>query len=320
MVFVNAVVASDGTLIGITNEEPRRVFRSTDRGATWSIAFASPTSGFDFSGDMAAGPDRLIYVTLQSARDEESFRQVVMFRSRDAGENWEVVDETWKVSGISGIVVSSRGYVFLATQGRGVQGLFRSTDRGSSWSPTALTSSPTSNGGINPRSLAAGPDGLLLAMYGGGEASKNGLFLSRDDGDSWEEIERPAAFASISFGIDVRGNLVATGTTRELDETVDIFVSHDWGESWIPAGLNSLGFFDADFASTLGENLLVVSGYDGVFRTIDEGDTWTEENSGLPNEAGDALSVNVNQIFVDPDGYLYANTTGGLYRSTVPVE
>ncbi|HOE96743.1 MAG TPA: hypothetical protein PLS90_17325 [Candidatus Sumerlaeota bacterium] len=53
----------------------------------------------------------------------------------------------------------------------------------------------------------------------------------------------------------------------------------------------------------------------GIFRSTDDGSTWSEVSSGLTN-------LDVRALVVDAEGTLYAGTAGGVFRSTylVPAE
>jgi len=59
------------------------------------------------------------------------------------------------------------------------------------------------------------------------------------------------------------------------------------------------------FAGTAGE---------GVFRSEDNGDTWTAVNTGLTD-------TDVRSLLLDPSGYLFAGTIGGtVFRSVESVD
>jgi len=84
--------------------------------------------------------------------------------------------------------------------------------------------------------------------------------------------------------------------------------------SWQPTSgpvkclaINSSGHI---FAGTAGGiNALRVLG-DGVFRSTDNGDSWTQVNTGLTNESVGCLAINSS-------GHIFAGTYGGgIFRST----
>ena len=47
---------------------------------------------------------------------------------------------------------------------------------------------------------------------------------------------------------------------------------------------------------------------EGIFRSTDNGDKWTQINSGLTN-------IDVRTLIVDADGYIFAGTAGGIFKS-----
>ena len=47
----------------------------------------------------------------------------------------------------------------------------------------------------------------------------------------------------------------------------------------------------------------------GIFRSIDNGDTWTEQNSGF-------TAIDVNSLAIDSSGKIFAGAAGGAFQST----
>ena len=46
----------------------------------------------------------------------------------------------------------------------------------------------------------------------------------------------------------------------------------------------------------------------GMFRSTDDGDTWTEQNTGF-------AARDVNAVVLNEAGYIFAGTAGGVFRS-----
>jgi len=46
----------------------------------------------------------------------------------------------------------------------------------------------------------------------------------------------------------------------------------------------------------------------GMFRSTDNGDTWTEQNGGF-------TALDVNRVVIKPIGHILGGTPGGVFRS-----
>jgi photosystem II stability/assembly factor-like uncharacterized protein len=46
-----------------------------------------------------------------------------------------------------------------------------------------------------------------------------------------------------------------------------------------------------------------------MFRSTDNGDTWTEQNGGF-------TALDVNSVVINPIGHIFAGAAGGVFRST----
>ena len=221
--------------------------------------------------------------------------------------------------------------IFAGTQNLyGVYGVFRSTNNGISWAQTGLMNhniwclavSPNGTGGTN----------LFAGTYG------DGVFLSTNDGDSWNLVDNGLTDP------DVRA-LVISGTNMFAWTFGDgVVLSTNNGANWTQTGLhewvNALAISGTNiFAATDTSGIyrstnnggtwtqsksnrewvvaLTVSGssvfaatYNGVCCTTDNGVSWTESSSGLPQGGAyvEALAVSGTNI--------YAGTYAGVYVST----
>jgi photosystem II stability/assembly factor-like uncharacterized protein len=95
-----------------------------------------------------------------------------VYRSENEGATWE------------GPVLSSPDYLYVGAQGADViaarrEDLVMSSDRGRMWRPL-----PRPEGLSAIQAVAVGPEGMLWA------GGREGLFFSRDQGNSWEAVKR----------------------------------------------------------------------------------------------------------------------------------
>ncbi len=300
---------------------PRGVFLSTDHGATWAQA-GSGASNLEVKS-LAMGPGAAPGETYLFAG---TTRGVSL--STDNGTSWSVVDTTMgskELSRIDAFADSSdpsgtvKTYLFAGTWGEGV---FRSTDYGSSWTPMntgltnldavcfASTSEVPDSGGAKRRNIFVG-------TWAGG------VFRSTDFGATWApsgtgglyQVYRSYCLTACTDGAGK--TYLFAGTTAGLR------LSTNHGTSWTIAdsGLANWNFrslaavtdgtpppgggIPCLFAGTVGG---------GVFRSTNTAASWTQVNEGLAN-------TNILSLAVVPAGSgqtkLFAGTgPSGAYCST----
>lgn len=201
--------------------------------------------------------------------------------------SWIQADVT--SSAIRSFATKSEGHIFAASSNDGV---FRSTDQGETW--IAINNGLTNT---HVQSLSCHTNGNLFAG-----TTDGGIFRSSDNGSSWTQVATIfGAYGVWSFALHPDGEIFAA-------TDAGVYYSHPDGQNWTQTGLtdaqvrslasNSNGYL---YAATFGA---------GVFRSTNNGDSWTPINSGLE-------SLNVLAISVNSKGEVFAGTLfGGLYRSS----
>jgi photosystem II stability/assembly factor-like uncharacterized protein len=167
--------AADGTAYAWLQDGG--LLRSTDRGMSWSLAWASDA----YLQSMAAAPSggRLYAGTLYGG----------LLVSGDGGNTWRDVggnvpdERSWSTA----LALAEDGTVFLGTD----RGVYRSADGGETWS-RASAGLPDQGDGETPAGIRA------LAYHAGrlyAAPILGGLFVSEDGGDSWRSTltGRPAS-------------------------------------------------------------------------------------------------------------------------------
>jgi hypothetical protein len=67
----------------------------------------------------------------------------------------------------------------------------------------------------------------------------------------------------------------------------------------------------------MGNTVIVGTEFDGIFRSRDNGVTWTQANSGIPTPTATAATYHINAIFVNKNTIVAgAENGGGIFRST----
>lgn len=270
------------------------LFRSEDRGATWTK-----------SGEGVADP---FILALATAKDGAIFAGTFrggVFRSRDRGKSWQAINsglkrleikalltagdgvyagtsdgvyrlaatDRWSVvaTGLDDILVhalalSSDGTLFAGTSGKGIV-RFKAQSAGWVRQQNALKD----HAGMTEnfiRVLTIDPEGGIYAGTFDG-----GVFLSVDGGVTWQPISRALPNDSIrGILFNSRGLFVATGH--------GIFKTTDRGRQWVPLnrGLTSMA---VQVLIESGAGVLYAGTSDGAFRSDDDGRTWSPINQGL---------------------------------------
>jgi photosystem II stability/assembly factor-like uncharacterized protein len=251
------------------------IWRSTDDGRTWARMFESGQSG-------------LTAATARGSRVYASqFNPGATARSVDGGNTWTKGTQPLRLHSSNAPLETRRGALLSATGA----GIYRSTDRGTSWTATGTRREPV-------RSLVAGRGRAYASVA---DAS---LWTSVDSGLTWSRVDwwradNPRRFESVMplsplFIID--GARLRGATNRELLASDDAGIT--WSSAGLSKGVNALvRSRDSWFAGT----------WEGVFRSEDLAH-WTECSSGLP--AG-----SVTAITALPSGDLIVLDGSTLYRS-----
>jgi hypothetical protein len=199
--------------------------------------------------------------------------------------------------------ITSLGSILYANAGSGV---YSSTDFGENWVNIGLSDKEV-------RSLA------LVPTFGGGHkilvGTWNGLYCSSNRGASWALTGMSGMFVgSIAVDtIEAAGEMaykVYAGTKYN-----GVWVSGDGGVNWSQAGtpadnITCFAFLGGDAGAAC---VFAGGGMDGVFRSTNDGGSWTLINNGSTGMSVWALA----QSSVGPGKtYLFAGTSNGVYRSS----
>lgn len=261
---VNALASSGGVLFAGTRTAG--VFRSSVSG-NWSLAFPAP----NVRALVAIGSN--VYAGTGNG----------VFRSSDNGTSWVATGFT--SSSVYAIAVDD-SVILVAAFG----GVFRSTNLGASWTSTNLA------GTI--QALVFAGSSALAGSYGGE------VYRSTDRGATWAQVTAFRSGPVNAFIISATG--IIAGTTNS-----GIFRSTNNGISWSQA---NTGFANTSVtvAAVGGSTIVAASFEQGAFRSTDAGENWVESNTGLTATSVTSLAVSAENIFAGT----YAGAGGGVFRST----
>jgi photosystem II stability/assembly factor-like uncharacterized protein len=256
-----------------------RVYRSFDGAGSWR---ARRTEAADFASDFAVDP--LTPSTLYA------FTTYRLLKSADAGETW--TDLGYDDGQIFAVAVapSSPSNVYVAS-GRGVQ---HSANGGVTWSVSLdVPRQPPANVWPYVQALAIHPHdaGLVFAMI------SDGRIVRRRGGEPWRDVTALQCPANqMVFSVGTPSMLFARACGK-------VWRSADEGQSWREVGFaeRTAAWMAVDPSQP--HAIYVASAQNGVFRSIDRGETWTMIR--------EPLNQDVRAILVDPSapGTIYIGVT-----------
>jgi photosystem II stability/assembly factor-like uncharacterized protein len=345
-----------GTMFAIAADpnDPTRIYarsragihRSVDGGDRWELV----ADAFQIGGRRAVVVDPTDSLHLMAVDDDTGN----IHASSDGGTTWNDIDAPFGADGIAfDPLVNGRVWAFTEDEEGGV---YRSVDGGATWEavtlpgfsyPTSLVAHPTEAntvyveasglffrsgdggdtweeaGSTGFRRLVAMSEDAIYAIYDDIPPSSPAIVRSTDDGETWEPFETGIEGASItSLVIDPNDptQLYAGGRNGSVYRTTTSGSTWELVEAELPNG----GAFEAPqlaIAATQPATLYYAS--EGVYRSMDKGESWTRTSSGLSAMPIAALAVDPTDslhLFTNGrQGELVTSTNGGTTWITIPL-
>ena len=315
------------------------LFRSTDMGNRWKSI--KPKAMHDFYGGLAALGNTVFCIYSGSVDGQ-------VFRSTDAGNSWTMFNTNLTNQTILSIEILSERTVYVGT----FNGVFRSTDSGESWTKTntgiinthienlvffrnALYSVTgdgivkSADGGnswvpVNEGLIAS--DGGTLTVSGGKlyaatnetnhstqNLSTSGLYYLANDENSWVPIQRN--MRSANDRIYVVNQLMVSGETfyavGQMGDGARLYRWRVGEDLWTQ--LRRQGFLGWHSLAVSGRTVYLNPENGKLFRSFDEGDTWTDVSRHLPNWEHQFAQGAYDLVFVGET--IYADFYDGVFRS-----
>jgi photosystem II stability/assembly factor-like uncharacterized protein len=297
-----------------------------DNGNTWTTynkGLNTLNAARVFMGeDQAFVPSRnnFIWGGASQGSEEKTF-------STDFGGSWTPTNQEFPVSQIWDLKFSAQHrYVVGARNDKWVNGIFHSSDKGTSW--TQVFSGITHNGYLEDQVLS-----LHVAddtLYAG--TSFSGLYRSADNGNTWESLNNGLTLAESDlyneqgiyfiYKIAKSGNRIYFIGEKGNGET-SLYFSKNWGKNWRESDFSQVTPEGTTRNIAWYTNILLnddqvvvqatfynnASGItESALLTSEDGETWEQFGPAFPD--GFASS------FAKVGSYLYAGGgyKGGLYR------
>ncbi|HEX7333081.1 MAG TPA: SBBP repeat-containing protein [Pyrinomonadaceae bacterium] len=255
----------------------RGLFRSTDAGKNWSpinnglngdifdlvIDPLTPSTLYGITGEFVSGGG--------------------LYKSTDGGNSWNLRTNGMIHNGVPNTDLLSLAIdpVTPTTLYAGVSGvMYKTTDGADNWAPSG---NPPP---IFPSSIAVDPH-THTRIFATESLSAGGVFRSVDSGASWQSVSVNQTGAHGSFvGVSPHTpGLVYAATTSGL------FKSVDGGDSWSSVRPQSR-FAKIVFDPVSSSTLYLISSFEGLLKSTDNGQTWKDMNNGFPEPAVTAFAIN----------------------------
>jgi photosystem II stability/assembly factor-like uncharacterized protein len=216
-------------------------------------------------------------------------------KTTNGGQSWTLFGSTCAIDPENSSVLYGCGYGEI----------YKTTNGGQSWN-TYSSGLPANSVGA----LVVDPANSSNVYAG---LSGSGVYKSTDGGQHWAaanagftSVYSPPAYYVQSLGFDKHVPAILYAGLGNAG----LFKSADSAQSWSKVPAISTDFYALVFDPS-NTSTFYVGGFRGISKTIDGGQTWTTQNSGL-----DVLYVQSMAVSPSIPSTLYAGTFGGLYTST----
>ncbi|PSF38656.1 hypothetical protein C7H19_03885 [Aphanothece hegewaldii CCALA 016] len=235
-----------------------------------------------------------------------------LFKSEDRGRSWkrieEGLDNQYNLSSLA-ISAQSPENLFLSSFGDGV---YRSKNSGETWDKVTQGLE-----NLNIKKVLVSPNSSDFVLAIGKE---QGLYQTKNEGKSWSSIIGNNQKITASAYFPHLENQILIG-----DSQGQLYLSKNLGENWQPlahfknSGMISDIKISPNFTSD--HTFFIGTKKEGIFKTIDEGKTFTSINQGLTNLniADLAISPNYKQdktliVSAWEDGLFQSNDGGTSWQ------
>jgi photosystem II stability/assembly factor-like uncharacterized protein len=238
-------------------------------------------------------PDRLYISTLDGQ----------IYTSADGGKTWEfLVNFGIPLLILDDLLVDIENSNIIYASGHRHKepgGFFKSTDGGKTWK----RSEDLKKEAIHAMTQSTLDPNIIIV------GSANGIFISRDRGESFKKIDSPTVPVNInSLAIDPTDtNIIYAGTTWRPYKTTD------GGQTWrlIKKGMiDDSDVFAIEIDQT-NPSHVIASACSGIYESFDKGETW-KKIQGIPSTSRRTRDIKINPA--NPQSY-YAATTEGFWMT-----
>jgi len=241
------------------------IFKSTDAGRTWKDLNGKEIS-FSYVEGMLADPDE--EGTLYTQSFENGFHY-----SEDYGETWERGDISGNYWAWTTFIEKPKTSPNIFVVNRGGGNIKRASSPNAEWELVDIPEIDDERPW--PNILAVSNQDPYLLYVG---TRENGIFKSENSGDSWEEINQGIDNVADIRAIAIDPNEDSRIYAGSINDKGRLWYSDNYGDDW--SLLNNEMTFTTIHAMVLDPNddgiVYAAPWGAGLFKSSDEGDTWTK--------------------------------------------
>lgn len=268
------------------------VYVSTNNGVSW---FPDTTALLNKYGQSLTFSDTNLYVGTLAG----------VYRSTTNLTPWiRTANEDMGYMPVTSLVAQD-SFVLASGFGRGVNGIFRSTNYGSSWSLVYGEGSYSLFDTVDPLGPMARMNSEIFAG-----TSKGRIIVSDDEGRNWSLRN------TIPKEPPIRAFFVKDSAIFAGSYGLGIYYSTDRGLTWTPKS-KGLGNTKVQAIALTGGNIFAGTSAVGVFRSSDNGTSWVQVNNGLSNLNVVALAATESSLFASAQGDICKTTDNGAHWSVI---
>jgi len=320
------------------------LWKTVDNGISWKPIFNDiPSIGI---GDIAIAPSdkNIIYVgTGESLKKGRNFTMpgTGVYKSIDGGESWSHLglNDSWHIGELSInprnpniVFVSVMGHFWSKNNNRGV---YRTIDGGKSWKQVLYVDEMTGANDIvisnsNPNVIYAS----LWENYPGISGRKSGIYKSKDNGETWEKIEKGLPYGdkmgriglAVSHSNPDKVYALIDNLSKERNNAAEVYSSDNGGVDWYKTHEKELlifpgiGWYFADiYVNPLDDNEIYALGVRAAYSN-DGGKSFNNLNGIVkrinPSQAK-GLHLDHCELWINPINpkHIVLGNDGGLFVS-----
>lgn len=276
---VMGIDAGDNVFLGFNTGGYATVYRSANNGASWSVVSGGLYTS-QFNGFAA------------TANGDSYLAGSGVFKSTTGGTSWQDMNPGLDArKSIKSFSAAPDGTLFVGTQ---LSGVWRSTDNGTTWlqKNVGITTPYTDQ-------ITTTASGVVLySSYIPGSTTTGVIFRSTNNGDTWTQVASNGTDHYDKIKQHHADTVWAAG--RFGGPVLSYSVNN--GATWVNHPIASFSaIWDVEFNP--GSTIFLGSESEGVTRSTNGGNTWTEGVGGSVAWYG-----NVIEVELDHNGYLFAGT------------
>jgi|GEM_PF-1458555 len=281
------------------------IYMSTDAGDTWNYIYSPSQAGLGqvgYHGDLRVqiaydassydenlGYCKVIYWSRENNTSNADYNRPAIYKSTDGGYTWNEIPNSIGYGGAQIRVSADTGWVYVNAN----NGIHRSKDGGNTWQKIF-------NEGVNGFDMVYTHPSNLYAI------NTSGYHVSTDYGETWDSFmgnKFETNGYAMSFAVSPVNPDNVIFQQYYSSYNYETFYSNDGGHNWATISIDYTGLWhettgDSVYAlawSPIYKNTAIISGWGGIYKSINGGSDFFWSNAGFNSICGGGkMNFNVN--------------------------